>query len=153
MSSDTNARHHISTADALIGISTLLVLAVDVVVLVIMLANAWATRWDSVYDAATVHIFLLAILIAGLGAGGGIVLKSFGVEAQIAGRWPPLAIVMARVGLLMSTWPLAVLQQEGRIPGAGWDSALLMTVQYLGPTTVLLLLLAVVGVLRRSKAA
>jgi hypothetical protein len=148
MTTSRNARPEPSSGDGLMGASTLGVALIDGVLLTIFLVGLRLPGWESVFQFWSLFTFLLALLVLGLAACAGIVLRSMGARSGIASRRLPFFLVAVRTALVMSAMPLLAL-----FPGSDAAGSIALMSGYCIPTTLLLLVVSVVGLTRHRSGA
>lgn len=140
MTADRKIRPEPTTGDAFLGVGTLGILLVDIVLLVAFLIGIQSNQSDNRARFWSVVLFLVALLILGMIAGFGIVLRSLGARGGLAGQRPPFIFMGTRFILLLMPVPLMAATEWG-----GFASMVFMA-GYIFPATLLLLLLSAINV-------
>jgi hypothetical protein len=148
MTTSKNARQEPTTGDGLVGGSTLGVALLDGVLLTAYLFGLRQPGWESAFQLWSVVAFLLALLLLGLAACAGIVLRSLGARSGIASRRLPFVLMTVRTALVIAPMPLLAL-----FPDSNAASSVAFMSGYCIPTTLLLLVVSVVGLTRHRSDA
>jgi hypothetical protein len=148
MTTSKNARQVPTSGDGLVGGSTLGVALLDGALLTAYLFGLRQPGWESVFQLWSVVAFLLAQMLLGIAACAGIVLRSLGARSGIASRRLPFVLIAVRTTLVVSAMPVLAL-----FPGSDAAGSVAFMSGYCIPTTLLLLVVSLVGLTRHRSDA
>jgi hypothetical protein len=132
---DAPARELPDFVDSAIGMTTIIVVVLDSLLLIAMLARSVNTDVAEFSDRGFAIAFLASNLVLGIGAGFSIIARSLRDDSRLASRFLPLSLTWIRIGLMGATLPVLA------IGWAGWDTGVFMMI-YFVPTTFILLILS-----------